>query len=213
MARYDKYEPLGGGFRARLAASRNVNTDGIPYGVGLDSNGRVVVGAGQSGVLGVMILVSGKQKLEGYLAGETVDVQTDGEIVDMEGDLSLDAGKPVYADNTTGLLSHTKAGGTLVGHTVEDTRIVVRMDNSRGDDTVGVLKFALVAGAAAGDITLAAIAVGDELVAVIQFTTAASIATAQNLTAEFSVLAGKINNTGGTNTTNNQLMVVYWDKT
>jgi hypothetical protein len=78
----------------------------------------------------------------------------------------------------------------------------------------GFLKVTLVAGGAAGNLTLTGIAVGDELAFVGVFTTAASIATLADLTAEFSVTAtNTINNTGGTATTNNQLMVVWIDRT
>ena len=77
----------------------------------------------------------------------------------------------------------------------------------------GFLKFKLVAGGAAGDITVSGIAAGDELCFVGVFTTAASIATFADLTSEFTVGAGKITNTGGTETTNNQLMVVWLDLT
>lgn len=78
----------------------------------------------------------------------------------------------------------------------------------------GFLKVNLLAGAAAGNITLTGIAVGDELAFVGVFTTAASIATLADLTAEFSVTAtNTINNTGGTATTNNQLLVMWIDRT
>ena len=77
----------------------------------------------------------------------------------------------------------------------------------------GFLKVKLVSGGAAGDINVSGIAVGDELVFVGVFTTAASIATFADLTSEFTVGAGKISNTGGTATTNNQLMVIYLDLT
>lgn len=78
----------------------------------------------------------------------------------------------------------------------------------------GFLKVNLVAGGAAGNLTLTGIAVGDEIAFVGVFTTAASIATLADLTAEFSVTApNTINNTGGTSTASNQLMVVWIDRT
>lgn len=45
MARYDKYDPLSGGFRALLAPGWAV-ADETPVGVGLDTSGRVVAGEG-----------------------------------------------------------------------------------------------------------------------------------------------------------------------
>lgn len=78
----------------------------------------------------------------------------------------------------------------------------------------GFLQVDLAAGGAAGNITITGIAVGDELAFVGVFATAASIATLTDLTAEFSVTApNTINNTGGTATTSNQLMVIWVDRT
>lgn len=74
------------------------------------------------------------------------------------------------------------------------------------------LKVALVAGDSAGDHTVTGIATTDRLVAVLHASTAASIATVADLTAEFSISAADtINNTGGTDTTNDQLWVFYED--
>lgn len=78
----------------------------------------------------------------------------------------------------------------------------------------GFVKVTLVAGGAAGNLTLTGIAVGDELSFVGRFSTAASIATLTDLTAEFSITAtNTINNTGGTVTTGDTLMVVWIDRT
>lgn len=115
MARYDKYDPISGGFRAPLAAAWGT-AEGLAtvFGVGLDANGRVVKGAGNTGVLGVLVVDSAKA------AGDIVDVMTDGEIVDV----ALAAGT-VYFAATGGAVSTTNTG-TRVGHTVEAKRLVVR---------------------------------------------------------------------------------------
>lgn len=76
MSRYDKYDPKNGGFRAVLAADWNPADLEKIFGVGLDSSGRVVKGAGQTGVIGVLVLTKARK------AGEIVDVMTSGEIVD-----------------------------------------------------------------------------------------------------------------------------------
>ncbi|MCH8851086.1 MAG: hypothetical protein IID41_00375 [Planctomycetes bacterium] len=68
-----------------------------------------------------------------------------------------------------------------------------------------------IAGGSAGDHTVTAIALGDRLVAVFHISTKASIATLDDITSEFSVLAGKINNDGGTDTASDQLMIFYED--
>lgn len=121
LARFDKYEPMGGGFRARLAANWAA-ADGIPIGVGLNTSGRVVVGAGNTGVLGVVVLVK-----EHKLAGDAIDVMTDGEITDVVSPV-LTAGSVVTADTTTGVLSNTAADAThtRVGHTIDAAHLVVR---------------------------------------------------------------------------------------
>jgi len=80
VARYDKYDPKDGGFRAPLAANLNATSKtgaGNPVGVGLDAQGRVVVGAGNTGIVGALVTT------KNMVAGEIVDVMKDGEIVEM----------------------------------------------------------------------------------------------------------------------------------
>ena len=112
--RYDKYNPVGGGFRALLAANWTGSDD--PFGVGLDVDGHVVVGAGVTGVLGTMI------KTRDALAGQVVDVMMHGEIVEFDGDPAT----LYYAHATTGVISDTESL-YVVGFTVEETRLVVNI--------------------------------------------------------------------------------------
>lgn len=123
MPRYDKYEPFAGGFRAPLLAAVSSANGFVAYGVGLDSSGRVVLGAGNTGVIGVMIAHGAKA------AGDFVDVMTDGEIVDLT---ALTAGTVYYANATTGALETTAPATGVnkarLGYTVEATRMVVRVD-------------------------------------------------------------------------------------
>lgn len=73
------------------------------------------------------------------------------------------------------------------------------------------LNFSLISGGAAGDHTVTGIASGDEILAVLHYTTGAALA---DLTSEFSVSAANtINNTGGTDTTSDQLLVIWFDLT
>lgn len=118
MARYDKYDPISGGFRAPLAAAWGV-AEGLatPVGVGLDANGRIVKGAGNTGVLGVIVVD------EAHAAGDVMDVMTDGEIVDVAG---LVAGTVYFAAAAAGAVS-TVNTGTRLGHTVQADRLVVRV--------------------------------------------------------------------------------------
>jgi hypothetical protein len=115
-ARYDKYDPRSGGFRAKLDAALTGDNVGVPLGVGLNANGRVVLGAGNSGVRGVLVV---DHPME---AGDPVDVMTSGEVVDVE---DLTAGTAYLADAVSGALS-TDAADTPVGFTAEATRLIVR---------------------------------------------------------------------------------------
>lgn len=131
MARYDKYDPKDGGFRAPLAADLAATSktgNGNPVAVGLDVNGRIVVGGGNTGVVGVLCTTKDMK------ANDIVDVMTDGEIVEMAG---VGAGVVIFGANATaagppavtiGQLSVSNLAGTSVriGHTVEATRLVVR---------------------------------------------------------------------------------------
>lgn len=120
MARYDKYDPVSGGFRAPLNADWADGDVGLVFGVGLNSSGRVVKGAGQTGVRGVLVVDA-----KGYKAGDIVDVMTNGEIVEVA---SLAAGTRYVANTGTGVLA--TATGTEVGYTVEATRLVVRANGA-----------------------------------------------------------------------------------
>lgn len=152
-ARYDKYEPVGGGFRGVLAADLTFSAAGEfgPKAVSLDANGKVVVGtAGQSGGVGVLVknvpMTPPMGSIAGIVAtgiplggraGEAVDVMTDGEIVDVTG---LVAGTTYFAA-ADGSLTATPLGaginGYRVGHTMELQsnglcRLVVRFERVQG---------------------------------------------------------------------------------
>lgn len=72
------------------------------------------------------------------------------------------------------------------------------------------LQIKIVAGGAAGNLTLTGISTADVLKSVIQFD--ASVPSLIDRTAEFSITAADtINNTGGTNTTGDFLQVIYFD--
>lgn len=129
LARYDKYNGLVGGFRAKLNADWVAGDVGVPFGVGLNGSGRVVKGAGSTGVLAVLVCD------EAYPAGTVVDCMTAGEIVDIDSP-ALAAGTVYYAAAATGVISTTApaAGSNLtrVGHTVEADRLVVRTQVTQG---------------------------------------------------------------------------------
>lgn len=118
MARIDKYDGVAGGFRAPLAAARSGAA--APVGCGLDVNGRAVEGAGNTGIVGVLC------KPDDAAAGEVVDFMTDGELVEFAGT----AGTVYTANTTTGVISNAAPSATQVyiGHTVEATRLIVRVN-------------------------------------------------------------------------------------
>lgn len=125
MARYDKYDPISGGFRAPLNADWLDADVGKPFGVGLNSTGKVVKGAGQTGVRAVLVVDA-----KGLKAGDVVDCMTQGEIVYSSGDVAtaLVAGTKYVANTTTGVLA--TATGTEIGYTVELSRLVVRVNGA-----------------------------------------------------------------------------------
>lgn len=154
MARIDKYQPVAGGFRAPLNAA--YTGAAAPIGVGINSSGRVVAGAGQSGIVGVVCAPYDKA------AGDIVDCMTNGELVEFGGA----AGTVYTANTTTGAISNAAPSATQVrvGHTVEADRLIVRLDPLAipatavvGDQT-GIADLALTAiDAAGGEATAAAL--------------------------------------------------------
>lgn len=118
MARFDKYDPFSGGFRAPLEAAVGEASVGVPLGVSLNASGRVVVGgAAATDIVGVICPVRPMS------AGEPIDVMTAGEIVEVSG---LTAGSRVYAA-TDGTVSTNATGTKLIGRAVEASRVVVRV--------------------------------------------------------------------------------------
>lgn len=135
MARYDKYDPISGGFRAPLNADLTATEDtgaGNPVAVRLNTSGRVVVGGatetfGDDSLFGVLCTTKNMK------AGQIVDVMTDGEIVEMA---SMTAGDTIWADATTGALNSTPpalgVNKLRVGRMVEATRLIVRCGTIQG---------------------------------------------------------------------------------
>lgn len=145
MAKYDKYEPIAGGFRALLGAALTLTNGGIgPVAVSLNASGRAVVGtAGQSGIVGVLVknvakgpvgpwgtsLSGGTPNANapiGAQQGDVVDIMTNGEIVDLNPAVFV-AGTKFYAAPDGTISATGGAGKYLIGFTVEAGRLVVRL--------------------------------------------------------------------------------------
>jgi hypothetical protein len=119
MARVDKTESAIGVTRGTLLADIAQADWGKPIGVGINAAGLTVRGAGQSGVVGVIIADK-----TNYKAGTRCDIFGNGsEIVECVG---LVPGTVYFAAAADGVLSTTNTG-TRVGWTVEADRLVVTL--------------------------------------------------------------------------------------
>lgn len=133
MARFDKYEPLTGGFRAPLNADWPTADMNKIVGVSINASGKLVKGtAGQSGFVGVVCITgtnnNGAWTGKRY-ANDVVDVMQDGEIVELTG---LAAGTQYYMPASGDGVVSTPNTTAKVGWTVEATRMIVRC-NVTGD--------------------------------------------------------------------------------
>lgn len=144
MARYDKYDPISGGFRALLAADLTPDANGEvgPVGVELNTSGRVAVGGTLGAVRGVMVKNAAREGAARYStamvgapnpaafigqkAGDAVDIMTNGEIVDVS-DLAFTPGATIYVDNSDGTLTETATDNQQIGFMVDANRLVVRV--------------------------------------------------------------------------------------
>lgn len=125
MARYDKYDPISGGFRAPLAADWGAGDVGVVRAVSLDGNGRVVKVAAADTALAALVID------QTMAAGDIVDCMTAGEIVEV----GLAAGTVYYskADATLETAAPAAAANKVkIGHTVEADRLVVRVQKVQG---------------------------------------------------------------------------------
>lgn len=127
MSRYDKYDPVSGGFRAPLNAAIIDADKGKIQAVGINSSGKVVIGGptAETGIVGVICPV------RAMAANEIIDVMTSGEIVEATatGGAALTAGAIIKATGTTGVVAAGApgAGEKAVGRMVELDRMVVRV--------------------------------------------------------------------------------------
>lgn len=127
MARYDKYDPYSGGFRAPLAADFGTGGNSADLGkiwaVGLNASGQIVKAVASADTVGLLVLTQ-----ERY-AGQVVDVMTHGEIVDVGASDNVTggvAGGPIYAA-PGGALNATATAQKKVGFFVEASRLIVRV--------------------------------------------------------------------------------------
>lgn len=87
-------------------------------------------------------------------------------------------------------------------------KLAIKGKDVAATGTSGLLQFVVAAGtAAATDVTVSAMAVGDSLISVIAVT--ATTAAVTDRTAEYVVAAGKLTKAAGTNETGNKLIIIY----
>lgn len=137
--RWDKYDGYIGNFRGPLAADITLATQANRVlAVGVNSSGAVTVGAGQTGVAGVVIIPVGVDMYGNLLdggvntqAGDLCDVGKHGEITNFApsllGGTAPDpaAGTNYYGHPDGSVLPSTGPGALYVGHTVEKDRLIV----------------------------------------------------------------------------------------
>lgn len=135
-ARYDKYNPISGGFRAKSAiawvysATEGSNDLGKVWAVGLDANGKVVKGAGATGIIGIVVVT------KPTAINDVMDVMTDGEVADftLANASAAAAGTRYFGVAADGTFS-TTATGTRLGWTVEASRLVVHVGRGTNPTT------------------------------------------------------------------------------
>lgn len=133
MARFDKYDPVSGGFRARLGFAPVAGEVGDVIAVTINGSGQVVKTTAATDVCdGVIVLSSLLSQ------GDVVDVMSDGEIVDIVAGNNVTgnaAGAVAYA-GASGAVNVTAPGaganGTKIGRFIEAWRLVVRVDRVQG---------------------------------------------------------------------------------
>lgn len=122
MPRIDKTDSAVGVVRAALAADVEEADYGQVIAVGLNASGRIVKGAGTSGIIGVINPDRTRRK-----AGMVTDIFVLGDIVEVEG---MTAGQAVYgvlADGTLSQTAPTAGESVQIGFTVEADRLVIRL--------------------------------------------------------------------------------------
>jgi hypothetical protein len=125
LSRYDKYDPVSGGFRAPLNAAIASADVGKIQGVSINASGKVVVGGtAETSIVGLICPV------RTMAAGDIIDVMTAGEIVEATktAGTAYAAGDTVFVTGTTGAVNTTSGAGTkAVGKMIELDRMIVRV--------------------------------------------------------------------------------------
>lgn len=125
MSRFDKYDPVSGGFRAPLLAAITSTDVGKIQGVSINTSGQVVIGGSAETAIEGLIC---PHKV--FAAGDMIDVMTSGEIVEATytAGTAFTAGAAAFVTGTTGAVNITSGAGTKkVGRMIELDRMIVRV--------------------------------------------------------------------------------------
>jgi hypothetical protein len=135
VARYDKFDSKLSGPRGFLGADWSSSNLNKVMGVGLNASGQYVVGAGNTGIIGILILTrvikAGREPVDPMKRGEVVDFDNVGK--PSVPYATATAGTRYCVDNTTGVVealagaTAPAAGKTYIGHTVEKGRLIVNV--------------------------------------------------------------------------------------
>ena len=133
MSRFDKYDPISGGFRGKLklafAVATALDKERI-FGVSIEAaTGLVILGGASTAIRGIVNVREPKA------AGDVVDIMTHGEIVDAfflnDGSTATVLGTVYYVDNVTGAITATSTSNKQIGVRVVDTpdkgRMIIRI--------------------------------------------------------------------------------------
>lgn len=123
MSRFDKYDPVSGGFRASLLAAILATDKNKIQAVSINSSGLVVIGGpAETAIMGVIC------PLAAMAAGDMIDVMTHGEIVEATwtAGTAFTAGQIVTGAVAGTIQSTTGAGFKILGKMVELNRMIVR---------------------------------------------------------------------------------------
>lgn len=131
-ARFDKYDPLSGGFRARLGFAPSAGEVGDVIPVYVNGSGVLIK---STALLCDGVIVLSRQ----YAINDVVDVMTAGEIVDIVAATDNVAGAAIgamiyaaAAGATTVTAPTAGTNGIYIGKFVEAWRLIVRVDKVQG---------------------------------------------------------------------------------
>lgn len=133
MARIDKYNPVSGGFRAKLGFAPTAAEVGDVIAVTINGSGNAVKASATNadGVICLSSLLAQADPVDVMTSGEIVDIASDGS----SGVTSPVAGLEVFAGAAGAIVNAgpaAAANGVRIGRMVEAWRLVVRVGRIQG---------------------------------------------------------------------------------